>query len=64
MPRPAPDLLTVRVNCWRVKLAVTLVAALMVTAQVPVPEQPPPLQPVKLEPVVGLAVKVTTVPLL
>jgi hypothetical protein len=36
----------------------------MVTEQLPVPEQPDPLQPVKLEPVAGLAVSVTTVPLL
>jgi len=36
----------------------------MVTTQEPVPEQPPPLQPEKLDPPAGLAVKVTTVPLL
>ena len=35
----------------------------MVTAQVPVPVQPPPLQPVNVEPAAGVAVKVTTVPL-
>src|SRR5437879_11958753 len=31
--------------------------------QVPEPEQPPPLQPEKVEPAVGVAVKVTAVPL-
>src|SRR5436309_2100218 len=31
--------------------------------QVPVPEQPPPLQPEKVDPAVGVAVKVTAVPL-
>ena len=40
----------------------TDVAALIVTVQVPVPEQPPPLQPVKVNPAAGVAVKVTTVP--
>ena len=40
-----------------------MLAALSVTVQVPVPEQPPPLQPVKVEPAVGVAVKVTAVPL-
>ena len=41
----------------------TEVAAFNVTMQVPVPEQPPPLQPVKVEPAVGVAVKVTALPL-
>jgi hypothetical protein len=34
-----------------------------VTVQVPVPEHPPPLQPVNVEPAVGVAARVTTVPL-
>ena len=41
----------------------TDVAALTVTVHVPVPVQPPPLQPVNVEPAAGVAVKVTTVPL-
>jgi hypothetical protein len=44
-------------------VAVTDVAALIVRLHVPVPVQPPPLQPVKVEPAAGVAVKVTTVPL-
>ena len=45
-----------------VKVAVTLLAALILTTQLPVPVQAP-LQPVKVEPVVGVAVRVTLVPL-
>ena len=41
----------------------TDVAALTVTLHVPVPVQPPPLQPVNVEPAAGVAVRVTTVPL-
>src|SRR4029453_5565357 len=63
VPIPGSALLTVSVKASRAKVAVTVVAALSVTVQVPVPEQPPPLQPVKLEPAVGVAVKVTAVPL-
>src|SRR5258705_6177138 len=43
-------------------LAVTDCAPLIVTVQVPVPEQPLPLQPVKVDPAAGVAVSVTTVP--
>jgi len=39
------------------------VAAVSVTVHVPVPEQLPPLQPVKTEVGLGVAVSVTTVPL-
>src|SRR5216117_2790271 len=63
VPLPVPVLVTLRANdCWT-KPAVTEAAALIVTMQVPVPEQAPPLQPVKVEPAVGVAVKVTAVPL-
>ena len=57
VPLPAPVLLTVSEKLWSVKVAVTVVAALIVTVQVPVPVQPPPLQPVKVEPAAGAAVR-------
>jgi hypothetical protein len=46
---------------FRVKMAVTDLAALIVTTQVPVPVQSSPLQPVKLEVSPAAAVSVTTV---
>src|SRR5437879_12916257 len=63
VPLPAPALETVSVKVWRVKVAVTVVAAETVTTHDPVPEQPPPLQPLKIEPAAGVAVSVTAVPL-
>src|SRR5213083_245721 len=63
VPAPAPALVSVRVKDGTANVAVTEVAAFSVTMQVPVPEQPPPLQPEKVEPAVGVAVKVTEVPL-
>src|SRR5206468_7160643 len=63
VPAPAPALVSVRVKDCTANVAVTEVAAFSVTIQVPVPEQPPPLQPEKVEPAVGVAVKVTAVPL-
>jgi hypothetical protein len=62
VPLPAPALVTVRRKVGTVKLAVTVVAALIVTTQVPVPEQPPPLQPLKVDPAAATAVNVTWVP--
>ena len=62
VPRPAPGVVTVRTKVG-VKIAVTTVAALRVTVQGAVPVQPPPLQPVKTDPAAGIAVSVTTVPL-
>src|SRR5438552_12579785 len=62
VPLPVPALPTVSAKVGRVKVAVTVVAALRVTVQVPVPEQPPPVQPVKVEPATGVAVSVTAVP--
>src|SRR5215813_10539355 len=41
-----------RSACW-LKVAITVVAAVMAAVQGPVPVQPPPLQPTKLEPVAG-----------
>ena len=62
MTVPLPALLTVSAKVWVVKVAVTVVAALMLTVQVPVPVHAP-LQPLKVEPAAGVAVSVTTVPL-
>ena len=61
VPEPLPDGKTVRRKVLRVKLAVTVVAAVTLTSQVPVPEQPPPDQPVKFELTAGVAVNVTVV---
>ncbi len=63
VPLPGPAVLTVRVLVCGVKVAVTVVAAVMFTVQEPVPEQPPPLQLEKVEPVAGVAVRVTALPL-
>src|SRR2546422_1765978 len=46
-----------------VKLAVTVVLAVRVRLHGVVPEQPPPLQPVNVDPLAGVAVRITTVPL-
>ena len=61
-PVPAPVLDTVSVNVAS-NLAVTLVAALSVTVHVFVWPVQAPLQPLKSESVLGVAVSVTTVPL-
>ena len=63
MPLPFPSLLTERAKVWRVKVAVTALAAFMVNVQVPVPVQFP-LQPAKTESFAGVGVRVTSVPLL
>ena len=65
MPFPDPRTDTHRV-AWvttPVNVALTVVAAVRVTVHVPVPEHPPPLQPVKVELAPGVALSVTTVPL-
>src|SRR5206468_3525502 len=62
VPLPAP--LGITVSVWiGMKVTVTAVAPLSVTVHGPVPEQPPPLQPVKAKPAAGVAVSITTVPL-
>ena len=61
LPNPLPGLVTIRAYVFRVKVAVTDLAALMLTVQVPVPEHPSPNQPVKVEPVEAAAVRVTEV---
>ncbi len=62
VPPPVPLLETVRLYWIRVKVAVTDWEEFMVTVQEPVPEQAPP-QPVKIELPSGVAVRLTTVPL-
>ena len=62
VPAPAPALETVSAKVGA-KVAVTVVAAETVTVQDPVPVQPPQVQPVKTEFALGVAVSVTTVPL-
>ena len=59
---PLPLVVTERVRCLSVKVAVTVVAAVTVTSQGSVPEQPPPDQPVKSALARGAAVRVTTEP--
>ena len=61
VPLPVPAGVTVRRYVLCVKVAVTVVAAVMGTVQVPVPKQPPPLQLVKVEPSEAVAVRVTEV---
>ena len=56
-------LLTLRAKVWRVKVAVTDLAAPMVTVQVAPETASHPLQPVWVDPAAGAAVRVTTVPL-
>ena len=64
VPAPVPALTTVKVRSgMRVKVAVTVVSAVMGRTQLPLPEQPPPDQPVNVEPPAGDAVNVTTVAL-
>jgi len=63
VPLPVPDFVTVSAKevVGNANVAVTEVAALIVMVHVPVPAQPP-LQPLKVEPAAGVAVRVTTVP--
>ena len=60
---PEPATLTVSEKVTTPNVAVTELAAFMVTMQVAVPEQAP-LHPAKMVPAAGVAVSVTTVPLL
>ena len=65
-PLPVPASVTVNkkfVEVPAVKFATTVVAAVIVTVQVPVPSHGPAPQPANVPPFVGVAVKVTAVPL-
>jgi len=64
VPLPVPALVTVSAKDGKVKVAVTVCAALIVTLHVAVVPVQLPLQPVKVEPAAGAAVKVTMVALL
>jgi len=61
-PVPVPAFETVSRTSFRVKVAVTVVAAVIGTVHVPVPEHPPPDQPVNVELASAMAVSVTLVP--
>jgi hypothetical protein len=62
VPDPVPVLVAFRV-CWlRVKAAVTNLLAVIVTVHVFLFTELQPVQPEKLEPVLGVAVRMTTVP--
>jgi hypothetical protein len=59
-PVPVPAFPTVKDTDFKVKVAVTSLAASMVSVQTPVPLQPP-LQPIKRESAAGAAARMTTV---
>ncbi len=63
LPVKSLVLLTLRAKVWRLKVAVTDLAAPMVTVQVGPETVSHPLQPVWMDPAAGVAVRVTTVPL-
>jgi hypothetical protein len=48
VPDPLPTGLTVRLYWFRVKVAITFLAAVIVTVHVPVPEHPSPDHPMKV----------------
>jgi hypothetical protein len=59
---PGPEVVTVRTEVARLKLAVTVTGVLSASVQAAVPAQPLPLQRVNVEPMAGVAVSVTAVP--
>ena len=63
VPLPVPLLFTVRLKVTALKVAVTVVAALIDTVQVPVPVHPPPLHPANVDPDAAAAVSTTEPPL-
>jgi hypothetical protein len=65
-PLPVPASFTVNtkfIEVPAVKFATTVVACVIVTVQVPVPSHGPAPQPANVDPFVGVAVRVTSVPL-
>jgi hypothetical protein len=64
LPVPLPVLVTVRTKRGALKVAVTVLAAVMVTVHVAPETVLHPLQPPKVDPPDALAVRVTVVPLL
>ena len=64
VPLPLPVVLTERVKVCRLKLAVTARAVLMVTLQVVPETASQPLHAANIESKAGVAIRVTTVPLL
>ncbi len=61
VPLPRPLMPTRNSKVFKLKLAVTDMAAFNVNTQLPDPEQPLPLQPVKVEPLLAAADRVTVV---
>ena len=64
VPVPEPALVTFKLNCCRVNVAVTVAAEKIEIEQLKVPEHPPPDQPVNVVPANVVAVSVTVVPTL
>lgn len=62
VPEPVPDFETASAVALEVKVAVTLLAAVIETVQVPVPEQPSPDHPLNTDPTEAAALSVTEVP--
>jgi hypothetical protein len=63
VPLPVPLLFTVREKVLVLKVAVTVVTALIDTVQVLVPVHPPPLHPANVDPDAAAAVSTTEAPL-
>ncbi len=64
VPRPMPDLLTVRVKRSRVKVGMTDLDAFMVTLHISLLVESHPLQLSNVDPATGDAVRVNAVPAL
>jgi hypothetical protein len=62
VPFPMPPLVTLSMNCWSAKVAVTHFAASIVTVQVAPETASHPAHPTSSDPTSACAVSVTTVP--